>query len=222
MVAILLLLGCGNTRPPEKQLSLSDARAAFTAAGMQLGENQEKAFALLQASDGAAFEVNGHQIEIYVFATDIASGREALTRLQREGLMGRRALTSRNLALAENAQHPDWEQIRTTFVAMSQTTPKPMHEHRKATQYLEVKGLHPTHGDAGGGDIIRLLGHGFTSSPRSVKVYFGDRAANVLRFTSDNEVLVETPSGRPGTTVNVTVTFEPGGETAMEAAFRYD
>lgn len=99
---------------------------------------------------------------------------------------------------------------------------KAMNEGGEASGKLEVKALDPTRGAADGGQLVIISGHGFTSSTRNAKVYFGDHPANVVRFRSDDELIVEAPGGAPGSSVNVLVVFEPGGEFTLPAAFRYE
>jgi hypothetical protein len=88
------------------------------------------------------------------------------------------------------------------------------------TTKLTVTGVEPAVGDTSGGTAVRVLGSGFTvDGPRRVKVYFGTHEGAVVRFASDSELLVQSPAGKAGDTVDVTVVFEPGGEIKVPREF---
>lgn len=108
----LLALGCDSE--PE-DLTVADARAAFEAAGLEVGESETMMHGLVGAADGARMMVGGASVEVYEFATDIGSGREALERMETEGFMGQRAIVHGNLAMFEERDHPEWERIRSAF-----------------------------------------------------------------------------------------------------------
>lgn len=87
---------------------------------------------------------------------------------------------------------------------------------------LEIIYVDPPKGDAAGGTHVQIVGHRFVADgPRNAKVYFGPREAKVLRFASDQELMVETPAGKPGESVDVRVVFEPGGELKIANAFTF-
>jgi len=77
---------------------------------------------------------------------------------------------------------------------------------------LKVFGLEPKSGDAMGGQYVVFRGQNFQKVNRSVKVYFGEAPANVIRFQGDDELIVQAPGGKAGTSVDVLLVFEPGGE----------
>lgn len=87
---------------------------------------------------------------------------------------------------------------------------------------LKITGIEPDKGDAAGGTYVRIYGNRFVADgARSAKVYFGDRQAASPRFASDGEMIVEAPGGKPNTTVDVLVIFEPGGELKLKNAFTF-
>ena len=87
---------------------------------------------------------------------------------------------------------------------------------------LKVTGIEPEKGDAEGGTYVRIKGNAFVASgPRSAKVFFGSRQGTVVRFASDNEMIVEAPGGKTNETVDVLIMFEPGGELKIPHAFTF-
>ena len=86
---------------------------------------------------------------------------------------------------------------------------------------LKVNSLEPRSGDAMGGEILQINGSGFMKTTRTVKVYFGDQPGNFIRFKSDTEMVIEAPGGKPGTTVDVLVVFQPGGEITIPKAYTF-
>jgi len=87
---------------------------------------------------------------------------------------------------------------------------------------LVVTAIEPALGDADGGTYVRITGSHFISDgPRSAKVYFGERQGTVVRFASDTELIVEAPPGVDGTTVDVLVLFDPGGQKKLLGAFTF-
>lgn len=82
-----------------------------------------------------------------------------------------------------------------------------------------VTDLYPARGELAGGTFVILRGTHFTDATRTAAVRFGTQPATLVRFASNGELVVQTP---PGTgTVDVTVTFSPGGERVLPAAFTY-
>jgi hypothetical protein len=87
---------------------------------------------------------------------------------------------------------------------------------------LKVTGLDPDHGDADGGQYVKIYGNRFTvDGTRGVKVYFGSHKATFIRFAGDSELIVEAPGGKPNDTVDVLIIFEPGGELRIAKAFTF-
>ena len=86
---------------------------------------------------------------------------------------------------------------------------------------LKVTGLDPSSGDSMGGQIVFIKGQAFMKTARTAKVYFGDQPGNVIRFKSDEEIVVEAPGGKPDATVDVLVVFEPGGEITIPKAYTF-
>ena len=87
---------------------------------------------------------------------------------------------------------------------------------------LGVTELSPAKGDAEGGTYVVIKGSEFLATgPRNAKVYFGSRQGTVVRFSSDRELIVQAPGGKPNETVDVLVIFEPGGERKLSRAFTF-
>lgn len=86
---------------------------------------------------------------------------------------------------------------------------------------LKVTGIEPRSGDAMGGQYVLIKGQNFQKEIRTAKVYFGETPGNVIRFRGDDELLVEAPGGKAGTTVDVMIVFEPGGELTVPKAYSF-
>ncbi len=87
---------------------------------------------------------------------------------------------------------------------------------------LKVTGIEPEKGDAEGGQYVRVKGNGFLEPERrNAKIYFGSRQGTVVRFASNNEMIVEAPGGKVGEKVDVLIIFEPGGELRIPKGFEY-
>jgi hypothetical protein len=87
---------------------------------------------------------------------------------------------------------------------------------------LLVTGLEPERGDMSGGTYVHIHGNRFTADgPRSVKVYFGGREAQIDRFLSDSELIVVAPGGKQNEAVDVVIVFDPGGKATLSNAFRF-
>lgn len=86
---------------------------------------------------------------------------------------------------------------------------------------LKVTGFDKTEIDAAGGTYIAVSGNGFTKTAHGAKVWFGGQPGQVIRFASDNEMIVQAPGGKVGDSVDVLFKFEPGGEVRMAKAFKF-
>jgi hypothetical protein len=87
---------------------------------------------------------------------------------------------------------------------------------------LKVTGIEPERGDVEGGTYVRIKGNRFIADgARNAKVYFGSRQGTVIRFASDNELIVEAPGGKPNEQVDVLIIFEPGGELKIANGFTF-
>jgi len=87
---------------------------------------------------------------------------------------------------------------------------------------LKVTGLDPDTGSIEGETYVRIKGNRFIADgPRSAKVYFGSRQGAIVRFVSDNELIVQSPGGQPNETVDVLIIFEPGGQVKIPKAFTF-
>ena len=87
---------------------------------------------------------------------------------------------------------------------------------------LMVTGLDPEKGDAAGRTTVRIKGNRFTADgPRTAKVYFGGRPAEVTGFENDSTLVVVAPGGKPNEQVDVLIVFDPGGQLKIANAFRF-
>jgi hypothetical protein len=87
---------------------------------------------------------------------------------------------------------------------------------------LKVTGIEPEQGDVDGGTYVRIKGNRFIKDgARNAKVYFGSHQGTVIRFASDNELIVEAPGGKAGEVVDVLIIFEPGGELKIPKGFTF-
>jgi hypothetical protein len=87
---------------------------------------------------------------------------------------------------------------------------------------LKVTGIEPEKGDVNGGTYVRIKGNRFIADgARNAKVYFGSRQGTVVRFASDNELIVEAPGGKANEKVDVLIIFEPGGELKIAKGFEF-
>lgn len=87
---------------------------------------------------------------------------------------------------------------------------------------LKVTGIEPEKGDVDGGTYVRIKGNRFINDgPRNAKVYFGSRQGTVVRFASDNELIVEAPGGKPNEKVDVLIVFDPGGQLRIKDGFQF-
>jgi hypothetical protein len=84
---------------------------------------------------------------------------------------------------------------------------------------LQVIELLPTKGAPG--EPITIKGEGFMTESRAVTVFFGDAQAQVIDIPSDTEVMIEAPAGEPGTSVDVVITFDPGGEIKLPHGYTF-
>ena len=54
------------------------------------------------------------------------------------------------------------------------------------------------------------------SESASSSLLRSNQAVNAVRFASDSELIVQSPGGKPGDFVDITVQFEPGGEIKIQ------
>lgn len=86
---------------------------------------------------------------------------------------------------------------------------------------VQVIEIEPRTGSPDGGDAITIHGEGFMTESRTVTVFFGDAQAQVIDIPSDTEVKIEAPPGAPGTSVDVIITFDPGGEIKLPHGYTF-
>jgi hypothetical protein len=87
---------------------------------------------------------------------------------------------------------------------------------------LRVTSISPDKGDMDGGTFAVIKGERFLKDgPRNAKVYFGSRQGTIVRFQSDNELIVQAPTGKKDEVVDVLVIFDPGGQVKLTRAFTF-
>jgi len=87
---------------------------------------------------------------------------------------------------------------------------------------LKIKGISPKEGPYEGGDPVTIYGSGFQEGgAKSVDVYFGTRKARVRGFEGSTKLLVETPGGKVGESVDVTIIFGDARRLKYENAYKY-
>ena len=98
----------------------------------------------------------------------------------------------------------------------------------KEDKVLKVTGIEcsrsdcpPIKGEVEGGTYVVIKGNAFLNPKRTAKVYFGSRQGTVVRFQSDNELIVQAPGGKEGELVDITVVFDPGGQMKIQNAFKF-
>lgn len=112
VVFLFSVAGCGSSN---EQLQLTDFTNALANSGMTIGEKREKLYQMLQAVNGYGVEVNGDVILVYQFDTTISSGRDALDKWKRDGVMGQAVVVNKNLMLFVDLKHKDWDSILSIF-----------------------------------------------------------------------------------------------------------
>jgi hypothetical protein len=90
--------------------------------------------------------------------------------------------------------------------------------YRETTTYPEIESLSPAMGQASGGTPVVVRGRDFAPQAR---VYFGGRAGQKVIWESDTALVVWTPPGPAGRSVDVTVINPDGANATLEGAFAY-
>jgi len=114
IVLSIILFGCGNTQN-DKQLTIEDFTKALESNGMSIGEKSVKMSGLIMATDGYRIDVNGDSIEVYQFDTTIKSGKEAIEKWKKEGIMGHPVIVNKNLMMFVDKKHKNWKEIDHVF-----------------------------------------------------------------------------------------------------------
>lgn len=87
---------------------------------------------------------------------------------------------------------------------------------------LGITGLTPRSGPPGGGDAVRIKGHGFTTGgAKGIKVYFGTGEGRNVVFENDETIRVEPPPGEVGQVVDVVIMFDDARTATLEKAYTY-
>ena len=82
-VISLFIGACGGSDDAE-QLTIEQFKSELKSNGMTVGEESEKVFGLLHASNGNVINVNNERVEVYQFDTTTKPGREALEKWKKE------------------------------------------------------------------------------------------------------------------------------------------
>jgi hypothetical protein len=83
-----------------------------------------------------------------------------------------------------------------------------------------IRDISPATGVLGGGEPVEILGSGFSPN-LGLSVYFGNEKAPNVVVSSENKMIVHTPSSREPTTVDVRIATDDGKEYLLRRAFRY-
>ena len=113
-----VFIGACGSSDDAAQLTIEQFSSELKNNGMKIGEQPEKAFSLLQATNGLAITVNDERIEVYQYNTTEKTGREALGKYKKDGLMGRKLIVRKNLILVPMQRHANWQQIKEIFEKM--------------------------------------------------------------------------------------------------------
>ncbi len=93
-------------------------------------------------------------------------------------------------------------------------------EEPAATGGVKITAIAPAQGDAAGGSYLELTGTRLLPIAQSAKIYFGGTEGEIVRISSDSELIVQAPAGTAGEVVDVRVVYE-GGEVKLPHAFTY-
>ncbi len=85
---------------------------------------------------------------------------------------------------------------------------------------ISVDGIQPERGSHHGGDRVTIQGKGFEDAP-GMTIYFGQREVRSRRIIGDRSIVVTTPHGSPGESVDVQIIFDDARQILYEDAFTY-
>jgi hypothetical protein len=85
---------------------------------------------------------------------------------------------------------------------------------------LAVTKIHPKRGPYIGGDRVTISGTGF-SLTQGLEVRFGKNAASSPVIKESGEIIVETPAGEVGSTVDVIIVFDDARTLTIPKAYTY-
>ena len=88
------------------------------------------------------------------------------------------------------------------------------------TKELSVTKIHPKRGPYIGGDRVTITGTGF-SPTQGLEVRFGKNAASAPVIKETGEIIVETPAGEVGSTVDVIIVFDDARTLTIPKAYSY-
>lgn len=87
---------------------------------------------------------------------------------------------------------------------------------------LEITNIEPKTGPHTGGSSVTIMGHGFQEGgAKGVKVYFGDRPAQVMHIEGNDKLIVVPPPAEVGDVVDVTILFDDARQHVYEKAYTY-
>lgn len=87
---------------------------------------------------------------------------------------------------------------------------------------IAIHGIQPERGNQYGGDRVTIEGRGFQSeAARGMTIYFGERAVEPRQILGDRRIVLNTPPGPPGESVDVQLIFEDARQVVYRDAFEY-
>ena len=92
----------------------------------------------------------------------------------------------------------------------------------KGDQGLTIKRVEPKVGTEHGGDRVTIHGTGFSSDGATgVTIYFGDREVRPDQIVGDREMIVKSPPGPKGQSVDIQIVFDDARQFLYKDAFTY-
>lgn len=85
---------------------------------------------------------------------------------------------------------------------------------------LAVTKIHPKRGPFIGGDKVTISGTGFSLS-QGLSVYFGKNKASAPLIKENGEIIVDTPAGEVGQTVDIIINFDDARTLTIPGAYTY-
>jgi predicted sugar kinase len=100
------------------QRTLPELYEHFQKFGLVIERKDPKHGGLIGATSGKSLRIGDASVEVYQYNLSIESGKKALTRLKKRGVMGKAPVVNGNLVLLDKPDHPQWKEIKAAFLAM--------------------------------------------------------------------------------------------------------
>lgn len=84
-----------------------------------------------------------------------------------------------------------------------------------------IKTIDPSSGPSRGGSLVAIVGSGFASRADSIEVKFGQGTAKIMAIEGDQKIVVQTPAGPSGESVDVKVVFDDA-ELVFPKSYTYE